>query len=96
MRTKIPHSELRNRSGEVLRRAEAGEELTITVGGRPVAHLGPVPRRQWLKKAEYLPILLAGRRDRSFMPCPSMPQSPALSRVSRMRSKAPAGSREHG
>jgi prevent-host-death family protein len=50
----------------VLRRAETGEELTITVGGRPVAHLGPVPQRQWLKKAEYLPILLAGRRDPSF------------------------------
>jgi prevent-host-death family protein len=66
MKTRIPHRELRNRSGEVLRRAEAGEELTITVGGRPVAQLGPVPRRQWLKKAEYLPILLAAVRDPTF------------------------------
>ncbi|EUA52250.1 prevent-host-death family protein [Mycobacterium xenopi 4042] len=32
--------ELRNNVGEVLRRAEAGEEITITVAGRPVAQLG--------------------------------------------------------
>jgi antitoxin (DNA-binding transcriptional repressor) of toxin-antitoxin stability system len=50
----------------VLRRAEAGEQLTITVGGRPVAQLGPLPRRPWVKKAEYLPILLAGSRDPRF------------------------------
>ncbi|TML60338.1 MAG: type II toxin-antitoxin system prevent-host-death family antitoxin [Actinobacteria bacterium] len=37
----IPQKELRNNVGEVLRRAEAGEEFTITVAGRPVAHLGP-------------------------------------------------------
>jgi prevent-host-death family protein len=66
MKTRIPHRELRNRSGEVLRRAEAGEELTITVGGRPVAQLGPVRRRHWLKKAEYLPILRGGVRDSRF------------------------------
>jgi len=33
----------------VLRRAEAGEEMTITVSGRPVAQLGPVRGRQWVK-----------------------------------------------
>jgi prevent-host-death family protein len=38
----IPQKELRNHVGEVLRRAEAGEELTITVSGRPVAQLGPL------------------------------------------------------
>jgi prevent-host-death family protein len=63
---RIPHRDLRNRSGEVLRRAEAGEQLTITVGGRPVAQLGPIPRRQWLKRAEYVPILLTGARDSRF------------------------------
>lgn len=40
----IPQRELRNNVSEVLRRAEGGERLTITVGGRPVAELGP-PRR---------------------------------------------------
>jgi prevent-host-death family protein len=44
----IPQKELRNNVAEVLRRAEAGEEFTITVAGRPVAHLGPTTRRQWV------------------------------------------------
>lgn len=46
--TTIPQKELRNQVGEVLRRAEAGEEITITVSGRPVAQLGPVRTRQWV------------------------------------------------
>lgn len=44
----IPQKELRNNIGEVLRRAEAGEELTITVAGREVARLGPLGRRRWV------------------------------------------------
>lgn len=44
----IPQKELRNEVGEVLRRAEAGEEITITVSGRPVAQLGPVRARRWV------------------------------------------------
>jgi prevent-host-death family protein len=48
----IPQKELRNNIGEVLRRAEAGEEMTITVSGRPVARLGPARRRQWVSPAE--------------------------------------------
>jgi prevent-host-death family protein len=44
----IPQKELRNNVGEVLRRAEAGEQLTITVAGRPVAQLGPTARRRWV------------------------------------------------
>lgn len=46
--TRIAQKELRNNVGEVLRRAEAGEELTITVSGRPVASLGPLRQRQWV------------------------------------------------
>jgi prevent-host-death family protein len=45
---RIPQKELRNNVGAVLRRAEAGEELTITVSGRPVACLGPIRPRQWV------------------------------------------------
>lgn len=41
----IPQRELRNNVADVLRRAEAGERLTITVGGRPVAELGPLSGR---------------------------------------------------
>jgi prevent-host-death family protein len=47
----IPQKELRNNVGEVLRRAEAGEEITITVAGRPVAQLGPTGRRRWVSGA---------------------------------------------
>ncbi len=44
----VPQKELRNNVGEVLRRAEAGEEITITVQGREVARLIPAHRRQWV------------------------------------------------
>jgi prevent-host-death family protein len=46
--TTIPQKELRNNVGEVLRRAEAGEEFTITVAGRPAAQLGPPAPRRWV------------------------------------------------
>lgn len=48
----IPQKELRNKVGEVLRRAEAGEEITITVSGRPVAQLGPARIRQWVPASQ--------------------------------------------
>jgi prevent-host-death family protein len=44
----IPQKDLRNHVGEVLRRAEAGERITITVSGRPVAELGPLGRARWV------------------------------------------------
>ena len=44
----IPQKELRNNVADVLRRAEAGEEITITVAGRPVAQLGPTTHRRWV------------------------------------------------
>jgi prevent-host-death family protein len=48
----IPQKQLRNEIGEILRRAEAGEEFTITVSGRPAAKLGPLEdRRQWVSAA---------------------------------------------
>ena len=50
--TVIPQKELRNNVADVLRRAEAGEEFTITVAGRPVAQLGPARRRRWVTGPE--------------------------------------------
>jgi prevent-host-death family protein len=47
--TTIPQKELRNNVAEVLRRAESGEEFTVTVAGRPVARLGPARRDQWVE-----------------------------------------------
>jgi prevent-host-death family protein len=44
----IPQKELRNNVSEVLRRAEAGEVIAITVAGREVAELGPTRRRHWV------------------------------------------------
>lgn len=47
--------ELRNDTAEVLRRVEGGEDVTITVRGRPVARLTPVdPRRRALPRAEFV------------------------------------------
>ncbi len=47
----IAQKELRNHVGEVLRRAEAGETMTVTVAGRPVAEVGPAHRRRWVSAA---------------------------------------------
>jgi prevent-host-death family protein len=39
--------EMRQNASELVRRAEAGERLTVTVAGRPAAVLGPVHARRW-------------------------------------------------
>jgi prevent-host-death family protein len=53
----IPQKELRNNSGEILRRAEGGEHFTITVAGRPVADLGPhVAAPQWVDSGVLAPL----------------------------------------
>jgi len=39
--------ELRQRASDLVRQAEAGEIITVSVNGRPVAQLGPVPPDQW-------------------------------------------------
>jgi prevent-host-death family protein len=52
----IPQKELRNHVGEILRRAEAGEQFTITVSGRAVAQLGPVRTRQWVPSAQLVDL----------------------------------------
>lgn len=44
----IQQKELRNDVGAVLRRVEAGERLTVTVAGRPVAELAPLRRHRWI------------------------------------------------
>lgn len=38
---------MRQNASELVRRAQAGERLTITVSGRPAAVLGPVAPRAW-------------------------------------------------
>lgn len=41
----IPARELRNDVSAVLRRVESGERLRVTIRGRPVADLVPLPMR---------------------------------------------------
>ena len=39
--------EMRQHASDLVRRAEAGERVTITVAGRPAAVLGPAARGAW-------------------------------------------------
>jgi prevent-host-death family protein len=55
----IPQGKLRNDIGAVLRRAEQGERFTVTVAGRPVAELGPLPGARTLAAPERLAAILA-------------------------------------
>ncbi|HKI05862.1 MAG TPA: type II toxin-antitoxin system prevent-host-death family antitoxin [Thermoanaerobaculia bacterium] len=66
MRT-IPQRELRNRSGEILRQVESGEQFTITMEGRPVAVLGPYQKRQWISREELLKILRTQPADPALL-----------------------------
>lgn len=44
--------ELRQDASDLVRRVEAGEEVTITVAGRAAARLVPVAPRRWRTHAE--------------------------------------------
>ena len=55
----IPQGKLRNDIAAVLRRAEQGERFTVTVAGRPVAELGPLPGARSLAAPERLGAILA-------------------------------------
>ncbi len=51
----IASRELRNDTRGVLRRAEAGEDVVMTVDGRAVAVLRPVGQgRRWLSRREFM------------------------------------------
>ncbi len=54
--------ELRQHASELVRRAEAGEHLVITVAGREAAVLGPPERGHW-RRYEDIAELLAGPAD---------------------------------
>jgi prevent-host-death family protein len=49
----IPARDLRNRTAEILRRVEAGEEFEVLHNNRAVARLVPVrTRRRWIPASE--------------------------------------------
>jgi len=63
----VASRDLRNATRSLLDRVAAGERLTITVDGRPVAVLAPVGRRpRWVAKSEFVPLVLANQADASL------------------------------
>ncbi|OBA79696.1 prevent-host-death protein [Mycobacterium sp. 1164966.3] len=54
--------ELRQNASDLVRRAEEGEEITITVAGRPGARLVPAAPRTW-RRWEEVVELFAGPED---------------------------------
>lgn len=51
----VPIREFRNYTKRVIERVDAGEDIVITVNGRPAARLVPIDSRpEWMPKAEFL------------------------------------------
>jgi prevent-host-death family protein len=61
----VASRELRNDTAGVLRRVEAGEQVTITVNGRPVATMMPVQRsrRSWIRREDLVSRLRRAQAD---------------------------------
>ncbi|WNV76962.1 type II toxin-antitoxin system Phd/YefM family antitoxin [Geodermatophilus sp. DSM 44513] len=57
--------ELRQQASDLVRRAEAGEEVTITVAGRASARLVPVAPRRW-RSWDEIADLFSGPADHSW------------------------------
>ncbi len=60
MTTTISQRQLRNESGEIMRRVEAGEVFIITRNGVPVGELRPLSRRQRFVPREQALAAFAG------------------------------------
>lgn len=54
--------DLRQNASDLLREVEAGEEITITVAGRPSARMIPATTRTW-RRFDDLTALFAGTAD---------------------------------
>lgn len=57
--------ELRQQASEIIRRVEAGEEVTVTVAGRPRVRMVPVQDRRWRTYGE-IAALFDGPADPDF------------------------------
>jgi prevent-host-death family protein len=57
--------ELRQHASEIVRRAEDGEELLVTVAGRPAAVLGPATPSRW-RRYEEIAAIFAGPADAAW------------------------------
>lgn len=63
MATSMGVRELRTHLSEALRRVEAGEEITVSVSGRPVARLTPVPDLGWTPRHVVVELLRTSQAD---------------------------------
>jgi prevent-host-death family protein len=63
--SEVASRELRNDTAGVLRRVQAGEEVMVTVNGKPVAQLVPLQqtRRRWLSRLELVRRLRVAQAD---------------------------------
>ncbi len=63
--TEIASRELRNDTAGLLRRAQGGEDITVTISGKPVAVLTKLQsaRRRWVKRDEILQRLRHAQAD---------------------------------
>ncbi len=62
--TEVASRELRNATRALLDRVAAGEDITITVGGRPVARLIPSePRQRWMPRETFASHILRHQAD---------------------------------
>ena len=63
--SEVASRDLRNNTAGLLRRVAAGEDITITVKGKPVARLSPYqpPRRRWIRRDELLSRLERAQAD---------------------------------
>jgi prevent-host-death family protein len=55
--------EMRQNASDLVRRAQAGEEVTITVAGRPAALLGPISPRAWRQWHDFADIFTTPADD---------------------------------
>jgi prevent-host-death family protein len=65
MTKSVASRDLRNDTAGVLRRVQAGERVTITQNGRPVAELVPLRRtgRSWISRGELVARLRIAQAD---------------------------------
>ena len=54
--TTIGLRQLRQDASDVVRRAEAGEEVVVTVAGRPAARLTAINSRRWRRGREFADV----------------------------------------
>jgi prevent-host-death family protein len=60
----VASRDLRNNTRQVLDRVQAGESVTITVDGRPVAELRPAGRRpRWMRRDEFVRDVIGEQAD---------------------------------